>query len=159
MSVVLNPYLNFPGNAREAMSFYASVFGGKLTLNTFADFGGSGDPEDDAKIMHGQIDAPHGLVLMGADVPASMEGPGPITNGSISLSGDDEAALSGYFTALAADGTVTEPLTRAPWGDSFGMLVDRFGVDWLVNISGSATNADGAQNPGGAEGTELTDSE
>ncbi|MCP2031838.1 PhnB protein [Okibacterium sp. HSC-33S16] len=140
MSVVLNPYLHFESTAREAMTFYASVFGGTLTLNTFADFGGSGDPDDDEKIMHGQIDAPNGLVLMGSDIPAGMESSG--SNGSISLSGDDETALTGFFEGLATGGTISEPLTRAPWGDSFGMLVDRFGVEWLVNISGAAAAAE-----------------
>jgi PhnB protein len=150
MSVVLNPYLNFDGTARDAMTFYHAVFGGKLTLNTFSDFGGSGNPDDDDKIMHGQIDAPNDLTLMGADIPADVDDSGsnsPGSNGSISLSGDDEATLSEFFDGLSDGGTVTEPLTRAPWGDSFGMLVDRFGVNWMVNISGDATSPDGTAVP------------
>ena len=147
MSVVLNPYLIFNGRARDALTFYKSVLGGTLALTPFSDFGG-GATVDDNKIMHGQIDAPNGLVLMGSDMQNDMVG--PESNGSISLSGDDEASLRGYFDALSEGGTVTEPLTRAPWGDSFGMLVDRFGVNWLVNISGNTTNP---------VGTELPDSE
>lgn len=137
MSVVLNPYLNFDGTARDAMTFYHSVFGGTLALSTFGENGMSENPDDTDKIMHGQIDAPNGLVLMGADIPTKLAG--TAANGSLSLSGDDSATLTRFFDALSAGGTVTEPLTRAPWGDSFGMFVDRFGVDWLVNISGGTT--------------------
>jgi PhnB protein len=71
---------------------------------------------------------------MAADVPSSME-VGP--NGTISLSGDDEATLRGYWDGLTEGGTVTVPLEKAPWGDTFGMCTDRFGVDWMVNILGS----------------------
>lgn len=135
MSIVLNPYLNFTGSAREAMTFYQSVFGGELSLGTFGENGANQDSADADRIMHGQLDTPHGLVLMGADIPTSV--PGTPSNGSISLSGDDSEALTRFFQALTEGGTVTEPLARAPWGDSFGMLVDRYGVDWLVNISGA----------------------
>ena len=134
MSIVLNPYLNFAGTAREAMTYYQSVFGGELNLGTFAENGMSDDPADTERIMHGQLETPHGLTLMGADVPTAVQG--TPSNGSISLSGDDSEALTRFFNALADGGSITEPLTRAPWGDSFGMLVDRYGVDWLVNISG-----------------------
>jgi PhnB protein len=151
MSVVLNPYLHFDSTARDALTFYSSVFGGTLTLTTFAEFGGSDDPDDDEKIMHGQIEAPHGLVLMGSDIPAGMEPSG--ANGSISLSGDDEEALTGYFEGLAAGGTISEPLTKAPWGDSFGMLVDRFGVEWLVNISGAAASTQAGGSADAGDGT------
>ena len=136
MTTRLNPYLSFRDNAREAMEFYKSVFGGELQSNTFKDFGLSQDPSDDDKVMHSMLEAPNGMVLMGADTPSAME----VQSGSsisISLSGDDEAELRGYFEKLSADGTVTMPLEKAPWGDHFGMCTDRFGVSWLVNISPS----------------------
>ena len=137
MPTTLNPYLSFRDNAREAMEFYQSVFGGELTVSTFADFHASEDPAEQDKVMHSQLTSPGGLVLMGSDTPNSMD----YTSGSsisISLSGDDEAELTGYYEKLAESGKVTEPLAKAPWGDSFGMCVDRFGTNWLVNISGSA---------------------
>jgi len=135
MASKLNPYLNFRGSAREAMEFYASVFGGELTLNTFAEAGGMGVDESEMEgIMHSQLEAGPDLTLMGADVPKSMD---ISPNGSLSLSGDDEAQLSGWWEGLAAGGSVTVPLEKAPWGDTFGMLVDKFGVSWLVNISPS----------------------
>jgi PhnB protein len=133
MASRLNPYLSFHDNAREAMEFYASVFGGELTLSTFAEYGMAQDPADADKVMHSQLEAPNGMWLMGADTPASMGDPRP--NGSISLSGDDEAELRGYYDKLADGGTVTMPLDKAPWGDLFGMLIDRFGITWLVNVS------------------------
>ena len=133
----LNPYISFRGTAREAMKFYQSVFGGELDLSTFADFQMPDVGEDEADlIMHGQLEAPGGLTLMGADTPRSMELPEG-SNITISLSGDDEASLRGQWDALVGGGSVTVPLEKAPWGDFFGMCTDRYGVDWMVNIAGA----------------------
>lgn len=134
MPTRLNPYLSFRDNAREAMAFYKSVFGGELNVNTFADFNATQDPSDGDKVMHSQLEAPNGILLMGADTPTGMEFQEG-SNGSISLSGDDESELRGYYDKLSADGAVIMPLDKAPWGDFFGMCTDRFGVTWLVNIS------------------------
>ncbi len=134
MKSILNPYINFKDNTREVMEFYHSVFGGKLNLSTFKEYHASQDPSEDDKIMHAMLEAENGMVLMAADTPDRMEfqlG----TNFSICLSGDDEAELTGYFQKLSAGGTIVEPLTKAPWGDTFGMLKDKFGIDWMVNIS------------------------
>jgi PhnB protein len=133
MSVVLNPYLNFRDETREAMEFYRSVFGGELRMNTFKEYQASEDPSEDDKIMHAQLEA-DGLIFMAADTPNHMEYQ-PGTNFNMSLSGDDEGALRGYFEKLQEGGTVMMPLEKAPWGDTFGMLVDRFGVRWLVNVN------------------------
>jgi PhnB protein len=138
MQSVLNPYVAFRDNAREAMEFYQSVFGGKLDMNTFKEFQASEDPAEDDKIMHAQLQAENGITLMGADTPNSMEYD-PGSNISLSLSGDDEAELRGYFEKLSAGGTVVEPLEKAPWGDTFGMVVDKFGTTWMVNISGGSS--------------------
>ena len=137
MTVTLNPYLNFRANARQAMQFYQSVFGGELTLNTFADIQSAHDPSDNDLIMHGQLNGPNGLVLMGADTPKDMSHQ-EFAGFSISLSGDDEGALRDYWEKLAVGGTVLQPLEVAPWGDAFGMVTDQFGVTWLVNIAGAA---------------------
>lgn len=135
MPTTLNPYLGFRENAREAMTFYQSVFGGDLALSTFGEFHASEDPAEDDKIMHGILTTGNGLVLMGADTPNSMD-LAPGSSISVSLSGDDEAELRGYWDKLSADGgTVTVPMERAPWGDIFGMCTDRFGTAWLVNVS------------------------
>jgi PhnB protein len=135
MPTLLNPYISFRDNAKQAMEFYQTVFGGELNLSTFGDFQASDDPAEKDKIMHGQLTTPTGLVIMGADTPNRMDYH-PGDNFSVSLSGDDEAELRGYWDKLAVDGTITQPLEKAPWGDSFGMLTDKFGVAWLVNIAG-----------------------
>src|SRR5438094_7081829 len=137
MSVRLNPYLNFRDRARTAMEFYHSVFGGELTINTFADFQASEDPAEQDKVMHSMLEAGEGLTLMAADTPNSMEYQPP-AGISISLSGDDEDRLRGCWDKLTAGGAVTVPLEKAPWGDTFGMCTDQFGISWLVNIAASA---------------------
>ncbi|WP_375496558.1 VOC family protein [uncultured Jatrophihabitans sp.] len=135
----LNPYIAFRDNARQAMTFYQSVFGGELNVMTFADGGMPHEPAEADRVMHAQLEAPDGLVLMAADTPSSMEHR-PGGSISISLSGDDEAALTGYWEQLSGSGMVHMPLEKAPWGDSFGMCADQFGVQWMVNISGAATS-------------------
>jgi PhnB protein len=135
MASRLNPYLNFRDSAREAIEFYQSVFGGELNISTFGEMQASEDPAEADKIMHSQLETTAGYTIMAADVPASMpfqEG----SNGTLSLSGDDEAELRGYFEQLAGSGSTIMPLEKAPWGDYFGMCSDRFGVSWLVNIAG-----------------------
>jgi len=135
MQSKLNPYIHFKSNAREAMEFYKSVFGGKLVMNTFKDFNASQDPSEDNKIMHAQLDADNGIALMGADTPNRMEyRPGATI--TISLSGDNKEELSAYFQKLAAGGMIDEPLAQSPWGDTFGMLTDKYGIEWMVNIAG-----------------------
>src|SRR5947209_3397753 len=108
MSTRLNPYLSFKNNARETMEFYKSVFGGKLTLNTYKEYHASQDPAEDDKIMHSLLEVSDQMVLMAADTPNSLEYK-PGTNFGLSLSGDNEAELKGYFDKLAAGGQVTMP--------------------------------------------------
>ncbi len=133
MASRLNPYLNFNGNARQALEFYRGVFGGELTLSTFADFGAQDSPDAD-RIMHGQLETDAGYTLMAADVTSDMEYQG-ITGISVSLSGDDGDILHVYWEQLSASGATTMPLQKQVWGDEFGMCTDQFGVSWLVNIS------------------------
>jgi PhnB protein len=135
MQTQLNPYLSFKDNARQAMAFYQSVFGGKLTVNTFKEYHASEDPAEGDKIMHAMLQAENGVTFMAADTPNAMEYK-PGANISMSLSGDNEAELRGYFEKLSAGGQVVMPLEKAPWGDTFGMLTDKFGVNWMVNVTG-----------------------
>ena len=130
----LNPYLSFRDNAREAMEFYRSVLGGTLTISTFAEFHASEDPAEADKVMHAMLESEDGLVLMAADTPNSMEY-GAGSSISLSLSGDDPERLRALWDGLSDGGTVVMPLEPAPWGDSFGMLTDRFGTAWMVNIA------------------------
>lgn len=136
MSVLLNPYITFAGNARDAIEFYRSVFGGGVTVMAFGDMPGvPTEPEEAEKVMHAMLTGDNGIVLMVADSPSGMDYQ-PF-NGSISLSGDDESTLRGYWDKLVDGGEVGEPLVKAPWGDTFGMCVDKFGIHWMVNIAGS----------------------
>lgn len=135
MATVLNPYISFNGNAAEAMDFYKSVFGGKLDATTYAGGGVPHDPAEADHIMHAMLTTEGGLVIMGADTPSSL----PYEAGariSISLSGSDEAELRGYYDKLTADGgQVTVPMEKAPWGDIFGMCADKYGINWMVNVT------------------------
>ncbi|OFI37967.1 hypothetical protein BIU82_05530 [Arthrobacter sp. SW1] len=137
MATRLNPYLSFRDNARDAITFYESVFGGELTISTFGDFQASQDPAEADKVMHAMLVSDNGLVLMASDTPNGMSY-NPGDNISVSLSGEssDEAELRGYWEKLSDGGTVAMPLAPAPWGDIFGMCTDKFGIAWLVNIAG-----------------------
>ncbi|HAM26692.1 MAG TPA: hypothetical protein DCP11_08305 [Microbacteriaceae bacterium] len=138
MSVRLNPYLGFRGNAREAITFYQSVFGGDLALSTFGDFQASQDPEEVNLVVHSMLTTDGGITLMASDTPNRMSY-NPGDNFSISLSGpqSDEPELRGYWEKLIDGGTITMPLEKAIWGDTFGMCVDKFGIAWLINIAGA----------------------
>ena len=135
MGTVLNPYLNFRGNTKEAMEFYKSVFGGELTTATFKDFGAPTDPGEENLIMHADLEGAGGIRVMAADVPNHMDYQQGTNDFAMSLSGEDEAELRGTFEKLAEGGAVTMPLEKAPWGDVFGMCTDRFGIRWLVNVN------------------------
>jgi PhnB protein len=136
MTVRLNPYLSWRDGAREAMTFYQAVFGGELSIMSFAEMGASEDPAEQDKVMHAMLETPEGLTLMGSDTPNTMDFTPP-AGFSVSLSGDDEATLRRWWDGLSEGATVNMPLEKAPWGDTFGMLVDRFGVSWLVNVTGA----------------------
>lgn len=137
MQSQLNPYLSFKDNAREAMEFYRTVFGGTVESHTFKEYNASKDPSDDNKIMHSMLRADNGITFMAADTPNSMQ----YTAGSsisMSLSGENDAELTAYFEKLSGNGgSVFAPLEKAPWGDKFGMCTDKFGINWMVNITGS----------------------
>ena len=136
MATLLNPYLTFAGDARQAMQAYAEVFGAELELMTFGQAGaagGEGGPDPDG-VMHASLPTPAGT-LMASDLPPGAE----LVRGNgvtLSLSGDDDATLRRWFDALADGGTVTMPLETQMWGDVFGMCTDRFGVSWMVDITG-----------------------
>lgn len=128
----LNPYLSFRDTAREALEFYRTVFGGELEVDTFASFPDMGhDPSENDLVMHGQLTTPEGLVLMASDTPSSMEYKAP-QGFSVSFSGDDADVVRATWDKLADGATVNMPLDTPPWGGLFGMLTDRYGVDWML---------------------------
>ena len=133
MKPTLNPYLIFDGNAREAMDFYKSVFGGELFLQTFGEAKAAQDPKDNDRVIHAYLKNDT-LSFMASDAPSNK----PTTFGDnvhLSISGSDEAKLTEFFNKLSEGGSVIMPLAKQFWGDTFGMLKDKFGVHWMVNIS------------------------
>ena len=132
---LLNPYLTFAGNAREAMESYRDVFGGNLTINTFGEYGPAEGVDPD-KVMHAMLVTASGFTLMASDtLPGTDYRPGNTI--AISLSGTEADELRGYWSKLSDGGKVTVPLETQMWGDEFGMCTDRFGVDWMVDITPS----------------------
>jgi PhnB protein len=134
----INPYLNFEGQTEEAFNFYKSVFGGEFqVIQRFKDMpeGDKMSAEDGNKIMHVSLPIGNGNVLMGTDTLESMGQKLNVGNNfSISVSTDSEAESDQIFNALVAGGEVVMPLEKAFWGAYFGMLTDRFGIQWLVNF-------------------------
>lgn len=136
MTLRLHGYIHFKGEARQALEFYASIFGGKTDLRTFADYHMRVPEEEQQNIMHGVLMGDNGVEFMASDAPSSMVAQiGDGSQISFTLSGDDEALLRGYWEKLSDGATISAPLEASPWGDTFGQLTDKFGVEWMVDIS------------------------
>lgn len=123
------PYVTLPGTARDALDFYADVFGGRVELATFADFGRDDGPAD--AVAHGALrDGP--VALFASDAGAG-EPSAPLDGVLLALLGTDEPdVLHRWFDRLAEGGTVLDPLAAKPWGAADGQVTDRFGLRWLV---------------------------
>src|SRR5579862_569949 len=134
-NISVEPYLFFKGNAKEAMEFYKSVFGGELTMSTLGESPRETleqmkvDESRYGEIMHASLKGP--VNLMGSDSQAASEHSAKV---ELSLGGTDEAQMKQIFDKLAEGGTVRTPLAKQFWGDTFGMLTDKYGVDWMMNI-------------------------
>ncbi len=136
MQSSLSPYLNFNGNAAEAMKFYQSVLGGELTMQTFGETNMAKKPDEKNKIVHAVLKS-EALVLMASDVGTGMHANFG-DNVHMSLTGQDKEKLTEVFIGLSRGGKVNMPLAKQFWGDTFGMLTDKFGVHWMVNIASEA---------------------
>ncbi len=133
MAQQLNPYITFDGDCAEAMEFYAAALGGTVQQMSFRDAGMDVDG-----VMHAALQTPTGFHLYASD---TAEGMWDLTKGNnvqVSLSGDEGEALRGYWEALSDGAQIVMPLERQMWGDDYGLLIDRFGILWHVNIAGSA---------------------
>ena len=128
-----DPYINFQGKAREAFEFYQQALGGELTLLTYNPDGAPKPAGPNDPIMHGVL-AADGATIMGSD--GMPEYPPKVgENIAIALSGDDEERLKKAFDGLSADGKVKQSLKIESWGDAFGWLEDKYGINWMVNIT------------------------
>ena len=138
MTLRLNPYISFRDNAREAMEFYQTVFGGELTLSTFGEMHASEDPAEADKIMHAHAGDRQRARADGRRHPEQHGATTPGNNIAVSSHGDDDDELRGYWEKLSDGGTVDGAAREGSCGaTSFGMCVDRFGITWLVNIAGT----------------------
>lgn len=139
MSVILQPYLNFPGTAREALTSYQEVFGGELTLNTFGEFQAvPADHEAADMVMHSELATPF-FTINAADTVPGMHEFVPGNNVNLALMGQGQDAfdtLSAAFDRLAEGGEVEMALQQQMWGDHYGAVIDRFAIHWMVNVGG-----------------------
>lgn len=142
----INPYLNFEGKTEEAFRFYEKALGGKLTeIHRFGSMppqeGVELTPEQKNLVLHVGLELPDGQMIMASDMIAGM-GPARVEGNNISISvhPDSQQEADRIFTALAHGGTVTMPIANQFWGDYFGSLTDRFGINWMVNYSAPATS-------------------
>ncbi len=129
----LNPYLSFRTEARQAMEFYRDVLGGDLEVTTFGEFPDMmQSPDQSDLVMHAQLTTADGLVLMASDTPDGMTY-APPQGFSVSLSGNTQERTQQVWDALSEGAQITMPLDTPPWGGTFGMLVDRFGIPWMLH--------------------------
>lgn len=134
MSVDTVTHLNFRGDARAALAFYQSVFGGDIALVTYADAGNVQEPSEADQVMWGQVAADNGFRVMAYDVPASL----PWDRGEnaffVSVRGETPEEITAYWEKLTDGATVLRPLEPAGWAPLYGMLKDRFGIVWVLDV-------------------------
>jgi len=150
MSITVTTHLNFhAGEARAALDFYADAFGGEVTAATYADFGMPPELPDAQRIVFGQVVSPEGFRVMAYDVPgtgdqgAAQSASTRRENGMtitdqpffVSVRAGSLDELAGYWERLAEGATVVEPLAASAWSAGFGMLTDRFGVTWVLDVA------------------------
>lgn len=135
MTVSAVTHLNFRGDARAALGFYQSVFGGELTIFTNQDMGNDQNASEADQVMWGQVAAENGFRVMAYDVPSSR----PWSRGEdpffISLRGNTTEEIAGFWKKLAEDANVIVPLAPAQWSPLYGMLKDRFGITWVLDVA------------------------
>lgn len=132
MSIIeTTPYIFFKGQCKEAMEFYQSIFGGELTLQTYADVNAATDETPGAYIMHAGLSGGE-ITLMASDTALASDVAKKV---SLSLNGSNEEKLTTIFNRLCEDVEAQSSLKKEFWGDIFGAVIDKYGVDWMVNIS------------------------
>jgi PhnB protein len=149
MSITTTTHLNFRGEARAALEFYGSVFGGRAIIATYGDFGMPKDVPGADNVVFGQVETADGFRVMAYDIPGASSDATP-TSGSarrengvtltdqpffVSVRGETLDEIERYWNALSADATVVEALAASAWSPGFGMLTDRFGVTWILDVA------------------------
>jgi PhnB protein len=134
MSIKTTPHLNFRGDARAALEFYQSVFGGSLALVTYADGHNVSEPAEADQIMWGQVESDEGFRVMAYDVPSHTAYEPGVIPVFVSVRSADPEEISRYWERLAEGAAVVAPLAEAAWAPLYGMLRDRFGVTWVLDV-------------------------
>ena len=134
MTVQTVTHLNFRGNAREALGFYRSVFGGDQTIATYRDLGNVEDPSEADHVVWGQVVSDAGFRIMAYDVPSSRPWHPGENAFFVSLRGDSSAEITAHWATLSDGATVLQDLAPAAWSPLYGMLKDRFGVTWVLDV-------------------------
>lgn len=153
MTITTTTHLNFRGTARQALEFYQSVFGGTLTAATYGDFGmPAGLPGAD-KVVFGQVESASGFRVMAYDIPgedsadvAATAGTTRRENGTTitdrtffqSVRGETLDGIAALWEGLSVGAEIVEPLAASAWSPGFGMLTDRFGVTWVLDVQPAA---------------------
>ncbi|MFT7837890.1 VOC family protein [Saccharothrix sp. BKS2] len=135
MSVTTTTHLNFRGDARAALEFYRSVFGGDLAVVTYRDAGNVQEESEADQVMWGQVRAGNGFRVMAYDVPSRTGFDRGENSFFVSLRGEGVEEVTGYWRGLCDGATVVVPIGPAGWAPAYGMLRDRFGVVWVVDVS------------------------
>lgn len=149
MTITTTTHLNFDGDARAALDFYQTVFGGQATIATYGDFGMPADAPGVDKVVFGQLETADGFRVMAYDVPggeAPAAGSTRRENGLtltdqpffVAVRGETLAEVEGYWSALSAGAAVVEPLAASAWSPGFGMLTDAFGVTWILDVAAAS---------------------
>ena len=153
MSITSTTHLNFRGDARAALEFYQQVFGGRLTIATYGDFGMPREVPGADNVVFGSVESEDGFRVMGYDIPG-LTGGSSTTAGSthreggvtitdqpffVSVRGETLEEMQGYWGKLATGAAIVEPLAASAWSPGFGMLTDSFGVTWILDVAAAYT--------------------
>ena len=153
MSITTTTHLNLRGDARAALEFYRSVFGGQITIATYGDFGMPKEAPGAENVVFGQVEGDNGFRVMAYDIPGAAGGSATAAGSTsrengvtvtdqpffVSVRGETLDEVQGYWAALSAGASVVEPLAASAWSPGFGMLTDRFGVTWILDVAAEYT--------------------
>ena len=153
MSITTTTHLNLRGDARAALEFYRSVFGGQITIATYGDFGMPKEAPGAENVVFGQVEGNNGFRVMAYDIPGAAGGSAAAAGSTsrengvtvtdqpffVSVRGETLDEVQGYWAALSAGASVVEPLAASAWSPGFGMLTDRFGVTWILDVAAEYT--------------------
>ena len=134
VTITTTTHLNFRGDARAALELYRSVFGGEVALVTYQDAGSVPDPSEADQIMWGQVQGGSGIHVMAYDVPARLPWEQGRNAFFVSVRGTSVEEVTAYWQRLSEGATVVQDLAPAGWAPLYGMLTDRFGVTWVLDV-------------------------